>query len=78
MRNRNLLTQVLIANLLVIVAAVVASALAASPNFDFGEKPVAALVLGLAVALTILVNVWMLQRRFRPLERVVDQICHGR
>jgi two-component system, NarL family, sensor histidine kinase UhpB len=74
MRNRNLLTQVLVANLLVIVAAVVASALATSPNYDLGEKPVAALVLGLAVALTILVNVLMLQRRFRPLERVVEQM----
>jgi len=33
-----------------------------------------ALVLGFAVALTILVNVVMLQRRFRPLERLVDEM----
>jgi two-component system sensor histidine kinase UhpB len=32
------------------------------------------MVLGLAVALTILVNVIMLQRRFRPLERLVDEM----
>ena len=31
-------------------------------------------MLGLAVALTILVNVLMLQRRFRPLERLVDEM----
>ena len=31
-------------------------------------------MLGLAVALTILVNVFMLQRRFRPLERLVDEM----
>ena len=74
MRNRSLLTQVLIANLLVIVAAVVASAVAANPNLDLGENPTGALILGLAVALTILVNVVMLQRRFRPLERIVEQM----
>ena len=31
-------------------------------------------MLGLAVALTILANVFMLQRRFRPLERLVDEM----
>ena len=31
-------------------------------------------MLGFAVALTILVNVFMLQRRFRPLERLVDEM----
>jgi two-component system, NarL family, sensor histidine kinase UhpB len=74
MRNRNLLTQVLAANLLVIVAAVVTATLATSPDISIGEKPQAAIVLGLAVALTILVNVLMLQRRFRPLERLVDEM----
>jgi two-component system sensor histidine kinase UhpB len=47
MRRKNLLTQVLVANLLLIVAAVV---------------------------VTVLVNVIMLQRRFRPLERLVDEM----
>ena len=74
MRRRNLLTQVLVANLLVIIAAVIASALAANPALSFGDDPQAGIVLGLAVALTILVNVMMLQRRFRPLERLVDEM----
>ncbi len=74
MRSRNLLTQVLVANLLVIVAAVVASALAANPDLNLGNDPQAGIVLGLAVGLTILVNVIMLQRRFRPLERLVDEM----
>jgi two-component system, NarL family, sensor histidine kinase UhpB len=74
MRSRNLLTQVLVANLLVIVAAVVASAVAANPSLNLGDDPQAGIVLGLAVGLTILVNVIMLQRRFRPLERLVDQM----
>lgn len=74
MRNRNLLTQVLVVNLLVIVAAVVASTLAANPNLNLSDDPQAGIVLGLAVGLTILVNVIMLQRRFRPLERLVDEM----
>ena len=74
MRNRNLLTQVLLANLLVIVAAVIAATIAANPNLDLGDEPQAGIILGLAVGITILVNVLMLQRRFRPLERLVDQM----
>lgn len=74
MRRATLLTQVLLVNLLLIVAAVVAASLAANPQLRLGEKPEAALVLGFAVALTIIVNVAMLQRRFRPLERLVDEM----
>jgi two-component system sensor histidine kinase UhpB len=74
MRRRNLLTQVLAANLLVIVAAVVASTLAANPELELSEDPQAGIILGLAVGITILVNVMMLQRRFRPLERLVDEM----
>ena len=73
-RNTNLLSQVLLVNLLIIVAAVVAASVAANPELDLGEDPQAALVLGLAVALTVLVNVILLQRRFRPLERLVDEM----
>ncbi len=74
MRRASLLTQVLGVNLLIIVAAVVASTIAANPHLNLGDKPQAALVLGLAVALTIMVNVLMLQRRFVPLERLVDEM----
>ena len=74
MRRKNLLTQVLVANLLLAVAAVVAASVAGNPSLDVGSRPELALVLGFAVALTILVNVFMLQRRFRPLERLVDEM----
>ena len=74
MRRKNLLTQVLVVNLLLMVAAVFAASVAANPTFDLGGHPELALVLGLAVALTILANVFMLQRRFRPLERLVDEM----
>lgn len=74
MRNRTLVTQVLVANLLLIVAAVVGAVIATDPRLDLSETPQNALVLGLAVALTIGVNVVILQRRFRPLERLVDDM----
>ena len=73
-RSNNLMTQVLIVNLLLIVAAVIAASVAANPDLDLSSKPEAAMVLGFAVALTIIVNVVMLQRRFRPLERLVDEM----
>jgi two-component system, NarL family, sensor histidine kinase UhpB len=74
MRRKNLLTQVLFANLLLIVAAVVVTGVAGNPSFDLVERPELALILGFAVGLTIIVNVIMLQRRFRPLERLVDEM----
>jgi two-component system sensor histidine kinase UhpB len=74
MRRSNLLTQVLVANLLLIVAAVVATTVAGNPSLSIDNQPELALVLGLAVAFTIIVNILMLQRRFRPLERLVDEM----
>jgi two-component system sensor histidine kinase UhpB len=73
-RDRRLLTQVLVVNLLLIVVAVVAAILAANPDINFSEKPEAALVLGFAVALTVLLNLFLIQRRFRPLERLVEEM----
>jgi two-component system sensor histidine kinase UhpB len=74
MHRKNLLTQVLIVNLLLIVAAVVVTAVAGNPDFDLADNPGLALILAFAVALTIIVNVVMLQRRFRPLEQLVDEM----
>jgi two-component system, NarL family, sensor histidine kinase UhpB len=74
MHRKNLLTQVLVANLLLIVAAVVVTGIAGNPKVDVAGRPGLALILALAVALTILVNVIVLQRRFRPLERLVDEM----
>ena len=74
MRRKDLLTQVLVANLLLIVVAVVVTGIAGNPSLNLAERPGLALILGFAVALTIVVNVFMLQRRFRPLERLVDEM----
>ena len=74
MRRRTLLTQVLLANLILVVVATVAAAIATNPDFDFGEDSAAGIVLGLAIALTVVVNVFMLTRRFEPLERLADEM----
>lgn len=74
MRRRDLMTQVLAVNLLLIVAAVVAAVIASNPGFDLSTRPGAGLVLGFAVAFTVTFNVFLLQRRFRPLEELVDQM----
>jgi two-component system sensor histidine kinase UhpB len=74
MRRKNLLTQVLAANLLLIVVAVVVTAAVGNPGSNVAGHPGVVLVLALAVLLTVLVNVMMLQRRFRPLERLVDEM----
>ena len=65
------MTQVLVVNLLVVVAAVVATMIA---DLSLSETPEAALVLGLAIALTIASNLFLLQRRFKPLEDLIDQM----
>ena len=70
MRRRNLLTQVLVANLLLIIVAVVVTAVVGNPDSNVAGHGGLLVILGLAVVLTILVNVMMLQRRFRPLERL--------
>ena len=72
MRRRTLLTRVLIANLLLVSVAVVAAALASNPDNQFRDEPAVGLVLGFAIALTILVNLFMIQKRFEPLERLIN------
>jgi two-component system sensor histidine kinase UhpB len=74
MRDRRLLTQILVVNLLLVVAAVVAASLAANPSVGLADAPGAAFVLGFAVALTVLVNLILVQWRLRPLEKLVEEM----
>ena len=73
MRSRTLLTQVLVANLLLICASVAVASIVAEPDLEIGE-PGGWLVLGAAVLVTVVVNVVLLQRRFAPLERLIDEM----
>lgn len=67
-------TQVLLVNLLLIAAAAIAAAIAASPNSELRDTGAAGLVLGFALAVTIAANVYLLSRRFRPLEQLADEM----
>ncbi len=71
LRRRTLLTQVLAANLVLITLAVVTTSLVANPEVNLPDNLRSAVVLTIAIGLTVLVNVAMLERRFRPLERLV-------
>ena len=72
-RPGTLLAQVLAANLLLITVATIAASLVAG-GADTGEDSAAGVVLAFAVAMTVLVNVFMLARRFRPLEQLADEM----
>ena len=74
MRRRDLLTQVLAANLLLIVAAVVGRRDRGEPDIHLTRPSRSGARAGLAIAFTVVLNLSLLQRRFGPLERLVDEM----
>ncbi len=74
MRRQTLLTQVLLVNLLLTGAAVLAASIAASPENELRDTGAAGLVLGFALALTVAVNAFLLSRRVKPLEDLADEM----
>ena len=74
MRRGTLLTQVLAVNLLLIAAAVIAAWIASNPDSSLRDSATIGLVLGFALAATVAVNIWLLARRFAPLENLVTEM----
>lgn len=74
MRRGTLLTQVLTVNLLLIAAAVIAASLASNPDSPLNDSATIGLVLGLTLSAAVAVNVYMLSRRFEPLEHLVEEM----
>jgi two-component system, NarL family, sensor histidine kinase UhpB len=74
MRRGTLLTQVILVNLLLIGAAVVAAVIASAPDNSLRDTGAAGLVLGFALATTVTANVFLLSRRVEPLERLADEM----
>jgi two-component system sensor histidine kinase UhpB len=74
MRRGTLLTQVLLVNLLLIAAAVVTASIAANPDSSLQESGTLGLVLGFALALAVTINIYLLSRRFEPLEQLVEEM----
>jgi two-component system, NarL family, sensor histidine kinase UhpB len=73
-RRTTLLTQVLLVNLPLIAVAVVAASVASNPAHELRDNGAAGLVLGFALAATIAVNVFLLSRRFAPLQQLADEM----
>ena len=74
MRRGTLLTQVLLVNLLLIAAAVIAASIASNPENSLRDCASSGLVLGFALAATVGVNMWLLSRRFAPRQRLVAEM----
>jgi two-component system sensor histidine kinase UhpB len=72
MRRPSLLGQILAFNLLLVTAAIFVASLAAGLDLSIGENRSQFLVLALALVLTLVVNMWLLRRRFEPLEKLLD------
>jgi two-component system sensor histidine kinase UhpB len=73
-RDDSLIGQLVAANVVLVALTLLAASLAAGLDLDIDEQRWQFLILALAIVLTLCVNLWMLQRRFAPLERLVERI----
>jgi two-component system sensor histidine kinase UhpB len=72
-RDDSLIGQVVAANVVLVALTLIAASLAAGLS-ELHEERWQLLVLALALVLTFCVNLWMLQRRFRPLDSLISRI----
>lgn len=72
MRRPSLLGQILAFNLLLVSASIFVASLAAGLDLTVTVQRRQFLVLALAIILTLVVNMWLLRRRFEPLEQLLD------
>jgi two-component system sensor histidine kinase UhpB len=73
-RDDSLIGQVVAANVVLVALTLFAASLAAGLNLDVHDQRWQFLILALSILLSLCVNLWMLQRRFRPLEHLIDRI----
>jgi two-component system sensor histidine kinase UhpB len=73
-RDDSLIGQVVAANVVLVALTLFAASLAAGLDLTIGDQRWSFLILALAIMLTLCVNLWMLQRRFAPLERLINRI----
>jgi len=72
-RHDSLIGQVVAANVVLVTLTLVAAGLVGGLDHSSDDRW-QLLVLALVIVLTFCVNVWMLQRRFAPLEHLIDRI----
>ena len=73
-RGDSLIGQVVVANVVLVTLTLVAASLVTGLDHAGSDSTGQLLVLGLVLLLTFLVNLWMLQKRFAPLEHLIDRI----
>src|SRR5687768_10387351 len=73
-RDDSLIGQVVAANVVLVALTLLAASLAAGLDLNIDDQRWSFLILALAIILTLCVNLWMLQRRFAPLERLIKRI----
>jgi len=72
LRDDSLIGQVVGANIVLVTLTVVAAGLVS--RFSSEDEPLQLVVLALVIVLTFCVNIWMLQRRFGPLEHLIERV----
>jgi two-component system sensor histidine kinase UhpB len=73
-RDDTLISQIVAANVVLVGSTLLAAILIAGLDLSEHAQRWQFLILALAIVLSLCVNVWMLQRRFRPLEALIDRI----
>lgn len=73
-KRESLSGQIVAANLLLVVAALFAASAASSLDLKLDDERFQFALLAMTVILALLLNILMLQRRFNPLEQLIEQI----
>jgi two-component system, NarL family, sensor histidine kinase UhpB len=73
-RDDSLIGQIVAANVVLFALTLLAASVAAGLDLGASNERWEFLIIALAIVLTLCTNLWMLQRRFRPLERLIDEI----
>jgi two-component system, NarL family, sensor histidine kinase UhpB len=73
-RDDSLIGQIIAANVVLVALTLFAASLAAGLDLTVHDQRWQFLILAMAIVLSLCVNLWMLQRRFRPLEHLIRRI----
>jgi two-component system sensor histidine kinase UhpB len=73
-RDDSLIGQVVAANVVLVALTLFAASLAAGLDLTVRDQRWQFLILAMSIVLSLCVNLWMLQRRFKPLESLIKRI----
>jgi two-component system sensor histidine kinase UhpB len=73
-RGDSLIGQIVAANVVLVTLTLFTASVVAGLDLSVSDQRWQFIVLGLVILLTFCVNIWMLQRRFGPLEHLIDRI----